>query len=124
MAGFAAAEVLDAAEVLLPSAIEMRRRIHHHPEQGLQLPHTQGVVLEALADLPLRVQKGQALTSVVADVAGTAGDGPSILLRGDMDALPMPEDTGLEFASEIENCMHACGHDAHTAMLAAAARLL
>lgn len=117
-------ELLATAEALLPDVVAMRRRIHRHPEQGLDLPRTQAVVLEALADLPLHVTTGRALTSVVADLDGGRGDGPTILLRGDMDALPMPEDTGVEFTSEIEGTMHACGHDSHTAMLAGAARLL
>jgi hippurate hydrolase len=117
-------ELLATAEALLPDVVAMRRRIHRHPEQGLDLPHTQAVVLEALGGLPLAVSTGRALTSVVADLEGGRGEGRTILLRGDMDALPMPEDTGAEFASEVEGTMHACGHDSHTAMLAGAARLL
>ncbi|MEX0767411.1 MAG: M20 family metallopeptidase, partial [Microthrixaceae bacterium] len=108
---------------LLPSAVDLRRRIHRHPELGLDLPQTQAAVLEELKDLGLEISVGQGLTSVVADLHG-ASPGPTILLRGDMDALPMPEDTGLAFASELDNRMHACGHDAHTAMLVGAARLL
>ena len=121
---FEAAELLDQAAGVLPDVVELRRRIHRHPELGLQLPQTQQAVLDALADLPLSVRTGTALTSVVADLAGGRGDGPTILLRGDMDALPMPEDTGVEYASEVDGTMHACGHDAHTAMLAGAARVL
>ena len=117
-------DLLAAADAHLPGAVALRRRIHQHPEQGLQLPLTQQAVLEALAPLPLTVRTGTALTSVVADLDGGAGAGPTILLRGDMDALPMPEDTGLEYASSVTNTMHACGHDAHTAMLAGAAELL
>ena len=66
---------------------------------------------------------GERLSSVVADLRGSR-PGPTVLLRGDMDALPMREDTGLDFASEVESTMHACGHDAHTSMLVGAARLL
>src|SRR5690606_31389554 len=90
---------------------------------GLELPRTQAAVLDALEGLDLEISVGERLSSVVADLRGGA-PGPTILLRGDMDALPMPEDTGLEFASTVENTMHACGHDAHTAMLGGAARLL
>jgi hippurate hydrolase len=121
---FEATELLDQAAGVLPEVIELRRRIHQHPELGLQLPRTQQAVLDALADLPLTVRTGTALTSVVADLEGTRGAGPTILLRGDMDALPMPEDTGLDYASEVDGTMHACGHDAHVAMLAGAARVL
>jgi hippurate hydrolase len=102
--------------------VELRRRIHGTPELGLVLPNTQAVVLDALDGLDLDVRTGKAVSSVVADLEG--GDGPVVLLRGDMDALPMPENTGLEYASRIDGCMHACGHDAHTAMLVGAARLL
>lgn len=121
---FVAEELLDQAAGLLPGVVAMRRRIHRSPELGLDLPLTQAAVVEEIADLDLDVRTGKSLSSVVADLRGGAGDGPTILLRGDMDALPMPEDTGLEYASEVEGAMHACGHDAHTAMLAGAARLL
>jgi hippurate hydrolase len=117
-------ELLDAAGGLLPAVVELRRAIHRHPERGLDLPRTQAAVLGALDGLPLAVRRGRALTSVVADLQGGHGDGPTVLLRADMDALPMPEDTGVEFASEVDGVMHACGHDSHTAMLAGAARLL
>ena len=80
-------------------------------------------MVAALADLPLQVHLGRAVSSVVAVLDG-GGPGPTVLLRADMDALPMPEDTGLEFASEIDGAMHACGHDTHVAMLGSAARLL
>ena len=127
MPGIDATTLLAAADAQLASATELRRHIHRFPERGLQLPKTQAAVLDALSGLPLRIQTGEALTSVVADLEGTAGDatgGRTVLLRGDMDALPMPEDSGLEFASEVDGAMHACGHDAHTAMLVGAAKLL
>jgi amidohydrolase len=116
-------EIRAEAQRILDETIELRRRIHRHPELGLTLPRTQAAVLEALDGLGLEVRTGQRTTSVVARLRG-ARPGPTILLRGDMDALPMPEDTGLPFASEVPNAMHACGHDGHTAMLAGAARLL
>jgi amidohydrolase len=121
---FDAVALLDQAAGALPEVVALRRRIHRHPELGLQLPQTQQAVLDAIADLPLSVRTGSALTSIVADLTGGRGDGPTILLRGDMDALPMPEDTDVEYASEVDGAMHACGHDAHTAMLAGAARVL
>ena len=95
----------------LGDAIELRRRIHRQPELGLTLPRTQAVVLEALDGLGLQIHTGQRTTSVVATLEG-ARPGPTILLRADMDALPMREETGLEFASEVDGAMHACGHDA------------
>src|SRR5215470_9338175 len=116
-------EILDDARSILGDAIELRRRIHRHPERGLTLPRTQAAVLEALDGLGLEIQTGHRTTSVVARLRG-ARPGPTILLRGDMDALPMPEDTGLPYASQVPNTMHACGHDGHTAMLVGAARLL
>jgi hippurate hydrolase len=115
--------LLDQARGLLDEATAIRRRIHRHPEIGLHLPLTQAVVLEALRGLPVTVTRGERTTSVVATLDG-GHDGPTLLLRADMDALPMPEDTGLDFASEVPGAMHACGHDSHVAMLAAAARLL
>ena len=116
-------EILAEARATLDDTIQLRRRIHRHPEQGLTLPRTQAAVLEFLDGLGLEITTGTRATSVVARLRGVR-PGPTILLRGDMDALPMPEDTGLPFASEVEGTMHACGHDGHTAMLAGAARLL
>jgi len=115
--------VLDEAGGQLEDAIDLRRRIHQAPELGLELPGTQAMVLEALDGLPLTVTTGRTSSSVVAVLDGDE-PGPTILLRGDMDALPMHEDTGLDFASRDDGAMHACGHDTHVAMLAATARLL
>ncbi len=118
-----AADLIAGARALLPDTIELRRDLHRHPELGNDLPRTQGKVLDAIADLGLDVRTGTTVSSVVATL-DTGRPGGTVLLRGDMDALPMPEDTGLDFASEVDGSMHACGHDAHTAMLASAARLL
>ncbi len=115
--------VIGAAQEVLPTMVDLRRRLHRHPELGLDPPYTQSQVLETIENVGLRIEVGKGLSSVIADL-DTGRPGPTILLRGDMDALPMPEDTGLEFASEVENRMHACGHDAHTAMLAGAAHVL
>jgi hippurate hydrolase len=117
------ADLLAAAEAILPDIVAIRRRIHRHPEIGTILPVTQAVVIEELAKIGLEGRPGQALTSVVAVIEG-GRPGPTILLRADMDALPVREDTGLEFASGIDGAMHACGHDTHVAMLLGAARLL
>ena len=115
--------VLDEARGLLDGAIAVRRQIHRHPEIGLTLPRTQEVILDGLKGLPLDVRTGTGATWVTATLDG-GHPGPTVLLRGDMDALPMPEDTGLDFASEIEGAMHACGHDTHVAMLLQAVRVL
>src|SRR5256712_9920675 len=117
------AEILSEARALLDDAIQLRRRIHRHPEIGLTLPRTQATVLEALDGLGLEVRAGQRTTSVLARLTG-GKPGPTILLRADMDALPLREETGLPFASEVDGAMHACGHDAHVAMLVGAARVL
>ena len=118
-----ARELVGAARALLPEATELRRRIHRWPEIGLELPRTQAAVIEALEGLPLSIETGIATSSVVATLAGV-GPGPAVLLRADMDALPLAERTGLDFASERDGLMHACGHDAHVAMLVAAAHFL
>jgi amidohydrolase len=115
--------LLDDARVLLPSTLGLRRKLHRHPEVGLQLPHTQQAVLEAVAGLGLELRTGRSVTSVVALLQG-ARPGPTVLLRADMDALPLQEETGLDFASQADGAMHACGHDTHVAMLVSAARLL
>jgi amidohydrolase len=116
-------EVLADAKTVLDQTIELRRRIHRHPEIGLTLPRTQAAILEAVDGLGLDVRTGTRTTSVVARLTG-GRPGPTLLLRADMDALPLREDTGLPFASDVDGAMHACGHDAHVAMLVGAARLL
>jgi hippurate hydrolase len=115
--------LLDDARAILPDIVAIRRRLHRRPELGLQLPETQATIVEELRSLGLEPRPGTGLSSVTA-VIGPERPGRTVLLRADMDALPMPEDTGLEFASEIAGRMHACGHDTHVAMLLGAARVL
>jgi amidohydrolase len=112
-----------SAHAVQPRTVALRRRLHQHPELGLQLPLTRAAVLDELAGLPLTVHQGKTCSSVIAVLEGER-PGPTVLLRGDMDALPLTEQTGLNFASKIEGSMHACGHDTHVAMLASAARVL
>jgi len=112
-----------AGDALLHDAIELRRAIHMEPELGLHLPKTTEKVLKALEGLPLEIRQGPSTTGVLAILRGSP-NGRTVLLRGDMDALPLTEDTGLEFTSRTVGAMHACGHDTHVAMLAGAARAL
>jgi amidohydrolase len=112
-----------AGEAGLPTAIALRRAIHAEPELGLDLPKTTAKVRAALAGLPLEIREGPSTTGLVAILRGPA-NGRTVLLRGDMDALPLTEDTGLDFTSQNQGAMHACGHDTHVAMLAGAARAL
>lgn len=118
------------AYALADDLVDLRRRIHAEPEIGLQLPRTQEKVLASLAGLPLEITLGENTTSVVAILRGNAADrapigsSPVVLLRGDMDALPIQEQTGLDFASTFDGVMHACGHDLHTAMLVGSAHVL
>ncbi|WP_121115972.1 M20 metallopeptidase family protein [Croceibacterium ferulae] len=116
-------DLLPAATALAPRITALRRAIHAEPELGLETPLTLAKVRSELADLPLEWRTGTSATGAIATLRG-ARPGRSVLLRGDMDALPMAEATGLPFASTIAGRMHACGHDAHTALLAGAARLL
>ncbi|MBB5958927.1 hippurate hydrolase [Saccharothrix tamanrassetensis] len=115
--------LVEAARALQPRTVALRRQVHRNPEQGLDLPATQAAIQHTLTGLPLEITTGKSSTSVVAVLRG-ARPGPTVLLRGDMDALPLQEETGLAYASEVEGSMHACGHDTHVAMLASAARLL
>src|SRR5512141_2268940 len=116
-------DLLAAARAILPDIAEIRRRIHRQPELGLDLPKTQAVIVEELTRLGLQPRTGRGLSSVTA-VIGADRPGRTIVLRGDMDGLPLPEETGLPFASEVEGRMHACGHDTHVSMLLGGARLL
>jgi hippurate hydrolase len=116
------------AGALAPDLVRFRRELHRQPEVGLELPRTQERVLAALDGLPLDVTTGRGLSSVTAVLRGGAaapgGQPAAVLLRGDMDALPVAEATGVDYASGTGDTMHACGHDLHTAMLVGAARLL
>jgi hippurate hydrolase len=113
----------------LADVVALRRAIHAEPEVGLHCPMTTAKAKAALAGLPLEIHDSRSTTGFIAILrggrAGGAGsNGRTVLLRGDMDALPMTEETGLPFASTIPGAMHACGHDAHTAMLAGAVKAL
>lgn len=117
----------EEARGLLPAAVALRRRIHAKPELGLDLPLTTAAVLEGLEGLNVEIARGPSTSGLVVSLTGAKPgrqSGRTILLRGDMDALPMPEETGLDYASEFPGRMHACGHDAHTAMLVQAVHLL
>lgn len=122
------ASLLDDARALHPDLADLRHRLHREPELGLDLPRTQEKVLGWLDGLGYEVSTGTDTTSVTAVLRGggeTAGaEKPVVLLRGDMDALPVQEQTGQPFTSEVDGMMHACGHDLHTSMLAGAATLL
>jgi amidohydrolase len=129
--------VTEDAAAIAGELAHLRRAIHAEPEIGLHLPLTQEKIVAALDGLPLEITLGSALSSVTAVLRGgvtgdsdggtgrrAGGRGPVVLLRADMDALPVTERTGLDFASRIGGAMHACGHDLHSAMLVGAARLL
>lgn len=113
------------ATAVLPRLQALRRSLHREAEVGLDLPATQRKVLEELSGLDLEITTGSGLSSIVAVLRGgrRAESHQAVLLRGDMDALPVTEATGFSFASE-RGTMHACGHDLHTAGLVGAAHLL
>jgi len=135
------APLLAEARALLPRMVALRRAIHAEPEIGLETPKTRAKLLAALEELDLDVTLHAKTSGIVAvlrggavasarpgarrPAGGRAAPAPRrILLRGDMDALPMPEETGLDYESRYAGRMHACGHDAHVAMLVGAAHLL
>lgn len=112
-----------AAESIQPELVKLRHTIHQQPEIGLDLPKTQAKVLAALDGLGLEISTGKSLSSVTAVLRGKSSD-KSVLLRADMDALPVTELADLPFKSQIDGAMHACGHDLHVSMLIGAAKLL
>ncbi|MDO8121948.1 M20 family metallopeptidase [Isoptericola sp. b490] len=116
-------DLFDDARAMWDELVELRRRWHRIPEIGLELPRTREVLLEALEGLGLEVSTGEALSSVTAVLRG-GRPGPAVLLRADMDALPVTEQSAEPVRSEHEGVMHACGHDLHMAGLVGAARLL
>ncbi|MCB8987355.1 MAG: amidohydrolase [Ardenticatenaceae bacterium] len=111
------------AENLFEYMVERRRDFHSHPELGFQETRTAGIVAETLQELGLEVQRGVGQTGVVAMLEG-ARPGPTLLVRFDMDALPIQEENLLDYASQNPGVMHACGHDGHTTMGLALAKIM
>lgn len=120
-------DLLAEAARMSPHLVDLRRRLHAVPEVGLQLPVTQAILLRELEGLDLEISTGRGLSSIIAVLRGSR-PGPLVLLRADMDALPVVERSGETFApapdSPHRDAMHACGHDLHMACLMGAARLL
>ncbi|MBT4391277.1 MAG: amidohydrolase, partial [Euryarchaeota archaeon] len=114
--------LLSRAKEIKPWIIEKRREIHRHPELMYEEFVTSKLVQDTLKELNIPFQKDIAITGVVGTIGN--GNGPCVALRADMDALPIHEETDIEFKSQIDGKMHACGHDCHTAMLLGAARIL
>ena len=114
--------MLDKAKALHDELIRLRRDIHAHPELGFQEFRTAALVADTLTELGIDVKTGVGRTGVVGQIG--SGDGPTIAIRADMDALPILQNSDAPYKSQNEGVMHACGHDSHTAMLLGAAHLL
>ncbi len=117
-------QIKKSASELMPWMTEIRRTIHRHPEPGFKEFRTAALVRERLEGLGIPFRHSIAETGVVAEVLGYRDNGRCVALRADMDALPLTEETGLAFSSEVPGMMHACGHDGHVAMLLGAASIL
>ena len=117
------ARIAAAVQDALPHLVDIRRDLHAHPELGFDLPRTAGVVAGELARLGIPHRTGVGRTGVVGTIAG-GRPGRTLILRADMDALPIQEQTGLPFMSTTPGHMHACGHDIHTATLLGVAAVL
>ena len=113
----------EEAAALFDDMVRVRRDLHRHPELGFQETRTAAIVAETLTGLGLEVQTGIGQTGVVALLEG-ALPGPTVLLRFDMDALPIQEESSHDYVSLNPGVMHACGHDGHVAMGLALARIL
>ena len=124
--------VTEDAKELQGDLVRLRHDLHRQPEVGLHLPRTQEKVLQALDGLPFEITLGKETTSVTAVLrggkpsaeGGEAKQRPAVLLRADMDGLPVQEKSGVDYTSQADGAMHACGHDLHTSMLTGAATLL
>jgi amidohydrolase len=115
--------LLEQANDVFEDMVTLRRDLHEWPEVSNYLPRTRERVLQSLEGLPLDITLHETTSGIAAMLTGDK-PGPTVLLRADMDALPMPEDTTEAFKSRVDNIMHACGHDTHTAMLMGAAKIL
>jgi len=114
--------MLSKAKQLKPRLVEIRRAIHRHPEPGFEVHQTAAQVARVLLECGARCQTGIGITGVVGRLGSESG--PVVAIRADMDALPIQETNRVDYASQVPGFMHACGHDAHTAMLLGAAMLL
>jgi hippurate hydrolase len=114
----------ELAEQYRDEIVTLRRKLHQVPEFDLELPKTQQLILDALEGLPLEITLGKDLSSATAVLRGGRGPGPVVLLRGDMDALPVTERVDVPYVSQHPGMMHACGHDLHVAGLVGAAKIL
>ncbi len=117
------ADYLAEAQVFFEYTQSLRRDFHRHPELGFHEIRTAGIVARELNNLGLEVHTGVGGTGVVTILEGNR-PGPVVLVRADMDALPIQEETGAEYASQNSGVMHACGHDGHTSILLTVAKLL
>ena len=115
-------EILSQSKEIHEWIVEKRRTIHRHPELMYEEFETSKLVQNTLKDLEIPYEKDIAITGVVGIIGN--GSEPCIALRADIDALPIHEEVDVEFRSEIDGKMHACGHDCHTAMLLGAAKVL
>ena len=114
--------MLEKSKALADELVRIRRQIHENPELSFQEHETAALVSDTLSEIGIDHKTGVGITGVVGQI-GT-GNGPTIAIRADMDALPIHENTGLDYSSKNTGAMHACGHDAHTAILLGAAHLL
>lgn len=120
---FSATPTFGRAQAMANELVRLRRDIHEHPELGFEEVRTAQLVADTLAEIGgMEIRTGVGRTGVVADLRG--GNGPTIAIRADMDALPIQESNDVPYRSRNDGVMHACGHDAHTAMLLGAAHLL
>jgi len=109
---------------LLDHMVCLRRQIHKYPELGYREEKTAAIIKEELSKLGIEQTTGIGGTGVIGEICSSHDRGPIVALRADMDAIAIHEETGLEFASQVDGVMHACGHDGHVAMLLGAASLL
>ena len=116
--------IRNEAEQLEPYLVQIRRKIHENPELGFKEYETTKLICSELDKLQISYEKEIALTGIVATLQGGKGPGKTLLIRADMDALPLIEETNLPFKSKNEGVFHACGHDSHVSCLLGAATIL
>lgn len=116
--------IIELAEKYSNEMIANRRKIHKNPELGGQEVDTSNFIVEELEKLGIEVKRGFAKTGIQGMIYGKNPNGKTIMIRADIDALPMSEENDLEYKSQVDGKMHACGHDVHTAALLGAAKIL